>query len=188
MTAWTLHEAGGGLHLDLSPFGSADVKTGAEETGDTFCVVEFTMNPGGPPTALHRHHKTHEFFYMLAGEGQVLLGDETMPTRPGTFCYVPPGTWHGFEITGDRARALVMGTPAALYQAVVEAFGRLYVGGPPDAAKTASVFAGLDIEFPVACETVIGKPPPASPTVVNRVSAQSVAPGSRNKVAGPRRF
>lgn len=147
MTAGIYLPPGLGRHVYLGPLGSGEVKAGAAETGDAFCVWELTMRPGGPIPAPHLHHRIHEFFYVLAGEGQILLGDERNPAGPGVCFYAPPGVPHRFEIIGDRFRALVIATPASLEEQVVEAFGRLFVGTSPDAAKIASVFAGLDIEF-----------------------------------------
>ena len=107
------------------------------------------MSPGGPLPPPHLHHKIHEFHYVLAGEGQILLGDETMPAGPGVSFYAPPGVLHRFEIIGDRFRILVVTTPASLEQQLVEAFGRLLVRNPADAAKITAVFTGLDFEFPL---------------------------------------
>ena len=132
----------------LGPLFSGDVKAGAKETGDAFCVWEFTMSPGGPLRPPHLHHTIHEFYYVLAGEGEFLLGNETVPAGPGASFYAPPGVLHRFEITGDRFRALVVATPASFELQVVEAFGRMHTAGSLAPAKIAKVFAGLDIEFP----------------------------------------
>lgn len=148
MNGGILLEPGGGHYVDLTPFGRGDVKAAAKETGDIAWVCALTMDPLAPPVPPHLHRTIHEFVYVLAGEGQILLGDQTMRGQPGVFYYAPPGTMHSFAITGERFRLLLLSTPASAAQAVEEALGRLYLGGSPSPEKTAQVFAGLDIDFP----------------------------------------
>ena len=56
----------------------------------------------------HYHKITTELYYVLSGEGSVVLDGEEHPVRPGTMIHIPPGVVHG--ATG-RMRVLVVGIP-----------------------------------------------------------------------------
>jgi mannose-6-phosphate isomerase-like protein (cupin superfamily) len=43
---------------------------------------------------LHYHEKTDEFYYVIDGEGTMVLDDETIDLRPGVVVYVPRGVKH----------------------------------------------------------------------------------------------
>ncbi len=42
----------------------------------------------------HYHTRQTEFYYCLEGEGEIELGDERVPFRPGTTVMIPPGVPH----------------------------------------------------------------------------------------------
>lgn len=42
----------------------------------------------------HFHKKTAEVYYILEGEGEVELNGRSVPVRPGTAVYIPPGVVH----------------------------------------------------------------------------------------------
>ena len=44
---------------------------------------------------------------MHRGEGTATLGDEQAHVEPGTTIYIPQGTWHGVENTGDSPAEIV---------------------------------------------------------------------------------
>ena len=43
---------------------------------------------------LHYHAKTDEFYYIIEGEGTMLLDDERVPVHKGMVVYVPRGVKH----------------------------------------------------------------------------------------------
>jgi len=57
----------------------------------------------------HLHKSTNEIYYILEGEGELELGDDTVPLRPGVVVYVPQGTWH--RAIGRKLKALVVCIP-----------------------------------------------------------------------------
>jgi uncharacterized cupin superfamily protein len=61
---------------------------GAERTG----MRQYVIAPGKLDGEPHCHAAETEFFLVLEGEGAVLLGDEEIPLRPGSFVGRPPGT------------------------------------------------------------------------------------------------
>lgn len=140
---------GAGEPVYMGPHSSGEMKITGRETDDAFCLWELSMAPGRPQVPVHLHREIHEFMFVLAGELLVTLGEKTVAAGPGTFSYAPPGTLHGFHhIAGERARALICATPAGPYEAILNAVHALFAGGPPDAAKLASAFPDLDIQFP----------------------------------------
>ena len=78
---------------------------------------------GGPP--LHIHTREDETFYVLDGEVEFLLGEETVTARRGDFVNIPRGTVHRFINTGtDTARLVLTFTPAGIEQWFAETLER----------------------------------------------------------------
>lgn len=57
---------------------------------------------------LHHHKRSTELYYVLAGEGTVLLDGVEHAVRPGSMVHIPPGVVHGAR---GRMRVLVVGIP-----------------------------------------------------------------------------
>ena len=69
--------------------------------------------------ALHRHlpehasieyhrHRWSQVILYLGGQGQQLFKDGAARVEPGTLVVVPPGVWHAFQRTADRAPLCLM--------------------------------------------------------------------------------
>jgi quercetin dioxygenase-like cupin family protein len=87
--------------------------TGAE-TGGAYFVMEAYVPPGGGPPP-HIHRNEDETFYVVEGECELLLGDETITAGPGDFVSVPRGTLHRFHNAGDAPTRLILTfTPAGI--------------------------------------------------------------------------
>ncbi|MFP6856279.1 MAG: cupin domain-containing protein [Roseibacillus sp.] len=56
----------------------------------------------------HFHKRTTELYYVLEGEGKVVLDGEEREVRPGTMIHIPPGVVHGAI---GKMRVLVVGIP-----------------------------------------------------------------------------
>jgi quercetin dioxygenase-like cupin family protein len=56
----------------------------------------------------HFHRRSTELYYVLDGEGVVLLDGQEHPVRKGTIVHIPPGVVHGAK---GRMRVLVVGIP-----------------------------------------------------------------------------
>jgi hypothetical protein len=52
--------------------------------------------------ARHVHDRVDEVVYVVAGEGAVRIGEETVPVRAGSLVVVPHGSAHGFERRGKN--------------------------------------------------------------------------------------
>lgn len=88
------------------------VKVSHEATRGTFAAFEETTEPGaGPP--VHVHLEQWEYFRVLDGEFEFLIGDERHRGGPGTVAIVPPNTRHGFRNVADGPSTLeFLVTPA----------------------------------------------------------------------------
>ncbi|MFM8972750.1 MAG: cupin domain-containing protein [Actinomycetota bacterium] len=49
---------------------------------------------GAPVDGARHHHADPELYYFMEGHGAVHLDGEEHPVEPGSFVYVPGGTWH----------------------------------------------------------------------------------------------
>jgi quercetin dioxygenase-like cupin family protein len=72
----------------------------------------FELGPRFEGPELHRHEDHVDSFYVLEGDIEFVLGDETMRAGPGTFFAAPPGIVHTFGNPGAAgARLLNMHSP-----------------------------------------------------------------------------
>lgn len=84
----------------------------AKAERDEFEITEFDCSPEFGPVAPHIHDDHTDCFYVLEGEIEFTIGDETVRGGPGTFFAAPPGVRHGFGIPGPgRARFLNIHAP-----------------------------------------------------------------------------
>lgn len=68
------------------------------EQADLTCVIEiFTRGGKTPPNV---HHRAHEMFYVLHGEGIARCGTVEKPIRRGDALLIRPGGVHVIENTG----------------------------------------------------------------------------------------
>ncbi len=56
-------------------------------------LAEARLPPGGATTP-HCHPQTEEIYYILAGTGQMRIGDEEREVGPGDAIAIPPGAVH----------------------------------------------------------------------------------------------
>ncbi|MHB1037324.1 MAG: cupin domain-containing protein [Pirellulales bacterium] len=57
--------------------------------------------PAGASTMPHRHPRSEEIYYILAGQGIMRLEEETRPVGVGDAIAIPPGTRHQITNTGS---------------------------------------------------------------------------------------
>jgi mannose-6-phosphate isomerase-like protein (cupin superfamily) len=61
---------------------------------------EFEVAVGG---AVFPHsHPTHEFYFVMTGEGVMTVADEDREVGPSDLIYIPPDTVHSLRPTGDE--------------------------------------------------------------------------------------
>ena len=56
----------------------------------------------------HYHKRSTELYYVLEGDGVLLLDGDEHPVRKGSLVHIPPGVVHGAK---GRMRVLVVGIP-----------------------------------------------------------------------------
>jgi len=79
----------------------AEVTPWAETCGQIRCLIEEKDQAAGEvhhvqiqDARLHYHKKTDEFYYVIDGEGTMVLDDETIELHRGVVVYVPRGVKH----------------------------------------------------------------------------------------------
>ncbi len=79
----------------------AEVQPWAETCGQIRCLIEEKDEAAGEvhhveihDAKLHYHARTDEFYYVIAGQGTMILDDETIELHAGVVVYVPRGVKH----------------------------------------------------------------------------------------------
>ena len=81
-------------------------KADGAETGDRYCVSEWSLPPGAPGPGAHSHEANEELFLVTDGTMTFLVGEDWVTAPRGTFLRIPAGVTHDFENRGDvRATA-----------------------------------------------------------------------------------
>jgi uncharacterized cupin superfamily protein len=89
---------GGAFEAEICSFGSQIGSTGIG------CMLH-VVQPGKKAFPRHAHHRIHELFIILEGEGTYRFGDESYPVKAGDVCAAPTGgaeTAHQLINTGDK--------------------------------------------------------------------------------------
>jgi quercetin dioxygenase-like cupin family protein len=77
-------------------------------------VLELSFGPDFGGVDPHTHPDHTDSFYVLEGEVEFTVGDETKRAGPGTWVAAPPGVRHGFAIPGpDGAHFLNIHAPGS---------------------------------------------------------------------------
>lgn len=80
--------------------GPAEMRA-ATEGGYLELVSEWEVAGGGVVEA--HSHPTHEFYYILAGRGNMKIADEERPVRQGDLVYIPPDATHSIWSASQHA-------------------------------------------------------------------------------------
>lgn len=100
----------------------------AEDTGGSLTVVHAIVPPGGGPPP-HTHLHDDEAFFLIEGELDLTLGDESHRIGPGAFAFVPRGSLHAFKnATTAPVRMLFFTTPGGVDRVFTEAGAPLAPG------------------------------------------------------------
>ena len=119
-----------------------------EETGGAYFAMEAVVAPGGgPPPHIHRYED--ETFYVLEGECDFRLGDETITAGAGDFVNVPRGTVHCFHnASAEPVRLILTFTPAGIERFFEETLERALDPSQPPPDNLDAVFARYDAAAP----------------------------------------
>ena len=72
-----------------------------------FEAVELRFGPEFEGVDPHAHEDFVDAFYVLAGEAEFRVGDDTFRAEPGSFVAAPPGVVHGFRNSGTTELRLL---------------------------------------------------------------------------------
>src|SRR5918999_3492036 len=97
----------------------ATIKATTEQTGGQYTLVE-VLAPDGFASPLHVHHFEDEGFWILEGEMNFYVGDQTIKARPGSFLFGPKEVPHAFAVDSGPARLLFVLSPAGFEDLVRE--------------------------------------------------------------------
>ncbi|WP_431191367.1 cupin domain-containing protein [Funiculus sociatus] len=89
-----------------------------------------------------------EMFYVLEGEVEILVGEQTVQGQAGAFVLVPRGTPHAFANRGTQAaKLLIMFCPAGSREKYFEGLAELLKDGqPPDRKALVELMRRFDQE------------------------------------------
>ncbi|MEU4822808.1 cupin domain-containing protein [Actinomadura sp. NPDC023710] len=104
-----LVRGGDGEVLDLPGGGEFGLLTDSEETGAALSASRLTLADGADGALPHRHLRSTEFFYVLAGTAEFLLGDVIQSLGRGDFLVIPPGLPHAFGAARGLDTDLLIG-------------------------------------------------------------------------------
>ncbi|MBW4631303.1 MAG: cupin domain-containing protein [Iphinoe sp. HA4291-MV1] len=95
------------------------IRNVGEDTSGTYSLTEVVLQPQSI-TPLHIH-EAEEAHYILEGEVEYQLDEQTIIATPGTFLQLPNGQSHGFTNIGSKpAKILIWVTPAGAEQFFAE--------------------------------------------------------------------
>ncbi|MGE0767969.1 MAG: cupin domain-containing protein [Hyphomicrobiaceae bacterium] len=84
-------------------------------------------------TGRHVHRVQEETFYVVDGECEWLIGDETVHATPGTFVFIPPGVPHNIANVTDRPARVIMTVSPPGHEHYFEELAKLAsAGSAPD--------------------------------------------------------
>ena len=93
--------------------GNIFIKLGVA-TGSSDLAVGTQQVMVGTGIPIHRHFRMDEAFYVLEGNGTVVLDDVRYAFERGASIFIPKNTWHGFENPRHELRLLWIVSPAGL--------------------------------------------------------------------------
>lgn len=112
--------------------------------------AKFALGAGGA-LPVHRHNKTEEIAYFLAGQGTATVYMDGSPqdieVGVGSVLYTPPGSWHAITNTGEQPLALVFAAIPNEKKGLLSFFRRIGIKpGEEPAALSPEEFARIAAE------------------------------------------
>lgn len=121
-------------------------KIHSADTGGT-CYAFEVIAPAGFGIPPHVHSHEDEVLYLIEGEYDIVLGEQTFRAGPGSVLNFSRGTAHGFQSVGTAAgRALHIVTPGTSFEQFMHELVQL-PPGPPDILQLAALFGKYGMEL-----------------------------------------
>jgi mannose-6-phosphate isomerase-like protein (cupin superfamily) len=97
-------------------FSQLAFKVGTQETGGNLFVIEHrNLGPGGPP--LHMHLNQEEWFYVMEGQVEFLVGEKRVMLKAGESILAPRRVPHTFSSLVPASHMLIGFAPAGKMEA-----------------------------------------------------------------------
>jgi quercetin dioxygenase-like cupin family protein len=122
------------------------IRVPGEATAGAYCLLEFE-GPHGDMPPLHVHRSEDEAFYLLSGRLSLHLEGEAVELSPGDAFVAPRGAPHTYRVESDRARWLVLCSPAGFEEFVSEVAAAGADPGP-ELLTAAAARRGIEILGP----------------------------------------
>ena len=117
------------------------------QTADSLTVGMASVPVGnGPPP--HVHYSEDEMFLIVEGEYRIYLNGDWTTVGPGTVVYLPRGSVHTFQVTGDKpGRHWTLQTPSGFERYSAQAAEIFSAPGKPDFARLDAITKEYGAEF-----------------------------------------
>lgn len=127
----TLQRNDDGERIELGPNGVV-IRLSADDTGGAFSLLEYTAPPDGPSPPPHVHEETGEVIYVLDGELQCTVEDDTFTAGAAETVWIPRGTPHLFSVVGSRPAWFLLWYSPAGFEGYFKEMGEFLRSLPPD--------------------------------------------------------
>jgi quercetin dioxygenase-like cupin family protein len=129
------------------PFGDGriTIKVRGDDTENKYDILEFTAPPGfeAPP---HVHQRTEQAYYVLEGELEFKLNEQTVRGRAGDLVRVPTGVSHAVSNpTKVWAKGLEVRTPGGVEKMFEERAQAFPPGAPIDQERMDAIMRRYDM-------------------------------------------
>lgn len=142
--------AGDGRVLTLAGEPLRVLSTGAESRHA--CMFDWSV-PAGFSTGLHVHRVQEETFFVLEGECEWQVGDQTVRAGVGSYLFLPPGVPHDIRNPGMRPARLLMTVSPPGHEHYFEELSALTAAGKPDPAAIGALRRRYDTDQLTALRT-----------------------------------
>jgi len=78
------------------------LKVTGEQSGGLFSLIEM-LYPAGAVVPRHVRHREDELFYLMDGELEMRVGEQTIQAKAGTTIFAPREIPHGFQVGPNRS-------------------------------------------------------------------------------------
>ena len=121
-------------------------KVKSQDTNNVFSVIQI-VTPPGKGVSVHVHENEDELVYVLEGEIEVSLGDQTMLAVPGVMALLPRGIPHGFTNVGDKPSVVIDTILPGQFDNYFVEMAALYNNGEPTQAEVDALSEKYSIRY-----------------------------------------
>lgn len=122
------------------------VKLRGAQTGNAYAVLE-QETPAGGSVPRHVHRREDEGFYVLEGQYEFRVGNDTIRAEAGAYLFAPRGIPHALRNAGNGpARLLVTISPPG-FEEFFEEVDRATRTGPMPPEQLAALARNYGVEF-----------------------------------------